>query len=34
MIRFHPKNPITNFIMKRRYAKMAKELHQDLNNPK
>jgi hypothetical protein len=34
MIRFHPKNPITNFIMKRRYAKMAKELHQELNNPK
>jgi hypothetical protein len=32
MIRFHPKNPITNFIMKRRYAKIAKELHQDLNN--
>ena len=32
MIRFHPKNPITNFIMKRRYAKIAKELHKELTN--
>jgi hypothetical protein len=32
MIRFHPKNPITNFIMKRQYAKIAKELHKELTN--
>ena len=34
MIRLHPKNPITNFLMKRRYAKIVKELHQELNNSK
>lgn len=26
MIRFHPKNPVTNFIMKVKYDKIAKEL--------
>lgn len=26
MIRLHPKNPITNFIKKRQYDKIAKEL--------
>jgi hypothetical protein len=30
MVRLHPKNPITNFMMKRRYSKLAKELHKEL----
>jgi len=34
MIRLQPKNPITNFIMKRKYEKISKELHQKLNDSK
>lgn len=30
ILRYHPKNPITNFIMARRYAKMAKEFHKEM----
>lgn len=30
MIRFHPQNPITNFIMRRKYEKLARELHKEL----
>jgi hypothetical protein len=30
MIRFHPKNPITNLIMRLKYDKIAKELHKEL----
>lgn len=30
MIRFHPKNPITNLIMKWEYEKIAKELKKEL----
>lgn len=30
MIRFHPKNPITNFIKEWEYAKLAKELHKKM----
>lgn len=30
MIRFHPKNPITNLIMKWEYEKIAKELEKEL----
>lgn len=30
MIRLHPKNPITNFMMRRQYNKIAKELHKEL----
>lgn len=33
MIRFHPKNPITNLIMKWKYEKIAKELHKELIDP-
>lgn len=33
MIKLHPKNPITNFMMKRQYEKIAKELHKELINP-
>lgn len=29
MIRFHPKNPITNFIMARKYEQLAKELEKE-----
>lgn len=29
MIRFHPKNPITNLIMKFKYDKMARELQKE-----
>jgi hypothetical protein len=32
IIRFHPQNPITNFIMKRKYEKLAQELHEELTN--
>lgn len=32
MIKLHPKNPITNFMMKRQYEKIAKELHKELIN--
>ncbi len=34
MIRFHPQNPVTNFIMKRKYEKLAQELHEELTNRK
>ena len=30
MIRLHPKNPVTNYMMKRQYEKIAKELHKEL----
>lgn len=30
MIRFHPKNPITNFLKEREYTKLAKELHKEM----
>lgn len=30
MIKLHPKNPITNYMMKRKYSKIAKELHKEL----
>ncbi len=29
MIRFHPSNPITNLIMKWRYARIARELEKE-----
>lgn len=32
VIRFHPKNPITNLIMRIKYAKIAKDLERELNN--
>ena len=31
MIRFHPKNPITNLMMKRKYDRIAKELEKEYN---
>lgn len=34
MIRFHPKNPITNLIMKWKYEQIAKELEKEFNFPK
>jgi hypothetical protein len=30
MIRFHPRNPITNFLMERKYEKLALELQKEL----
>lgn len=33
MIRFHPKNPITNFLSMRKYMKVAKELEEEFNKP-
>lgn len=30
MIKLHPKNPVTNYMMKRQYEKIAKELHKEL----
>lgn len=30
MVRFHPRNPITNLIMKWKYDQIAKELHKEL----
>ncbi len=34
MIKLHPKNPITNYMMQRQYTKIAKELHKELiQNP-
>ncbi len=30
MIRFHPRNPITNFIQARKYEKLAKDLHNEM----
>jgi hypothetical protein len=32
ILRYHPKNPITNFIMARRYAKIAKEIHKEITS--
>lgn len=32
MIRFHPRNPITNFLMGRKYEKLALELQKELTN--
>ena len=32
MIRFHPKNPITNLMMKWKYDKMAKELMKEIKS--
>lgn len=29
-LHFHPRNPITNFIMKLKYDKLARELHKEL----
>jgi hypothetical protein len=31
MIRFHPRNPITNLIMKLKYDKIARQLQKELN---
>jgi hypothetical protein len=31
LIRFHPKNPITNLIMKFKYEKIAKELQKEFD---
>jgi hypothetical protein len=33
MIKLHPKNPITNYFMKKQYEKIAKELHKELIRP-
>lgn len=33
MIKLHPKNPITNYMMKRKYSKIAEELHKELAEP-
>jgi len=30
MIRFHPRNPLTNLIMKWKYEKLAQDLHTEL----
>lgn len=30
MIRLHPKNPITNFMMRKKYNQIAKDLHKEL----
>lgn len=32
MIRLHPKNPITNLMMRWKYDQIAKELEQEFNN--
>lgn len=32
MIRLHPLNPITNFIMRRKYNKIAKDLMKEFEN--
>lgn len=32
MIRFHPRNPITNFLMERKYEKLALELQKELTS--
>ena len=32
MIQFHPRNPITNFLKEREYAKLAKELEKELKS--
>lgn len=31
MIKFHPRNPITNLIMRWKYDRLAKELEKELN---
>lgn len=31
MVRFHPNNPITNFMMNMKYSKLAKQLEKDLS---
>lgn len=31
-IRFHPRNPITNFLMERKYKKLALELQKELTS--
>lgn len=31
MIKYHPRNPITNLIKRREYAKIAEELRKELN---
>lgn len=33
MIRFHPRNPITNLMMKWKYDKIARQLQKELNVP-
>lgn len=30
MIKFHPRNPITNYIQARKYEKLAKELYNEI----
>ncbi len=30
MIRFHPRNPVTNLIIKWKYEKLAQDLHKEL----
>lgn len=32
-IRFHPRNPITNFLMERKYKKLVLELQKELTTP-
>ena len=32
MIRFHPRNPITNFLMKRKYENLARDLERELTS--
>jgi hypothetical protein len=34
MIKFHPKNPITNFIMARKYENLAKEMEKEFMKDK
>lgn len=31
-IRFHPRNPVTNFLMERKYEKLAQDLQRELTN--
>jgi hypothetical protein len=31
MIKLHPKNPVTNYFMRRKYFKIARDLHEELN---
>lgn len=30
MIKFHPRNPITNYIQQKKYEKFAEELHKEM----
>ena len=32
MVRLHPKNPITNLMMRQKYARIAKELEKEFDN--